>query len=203
MKICYFDDFKLGIVKGDNVVDVSAVVKDIPHTGPHDLINGLIERFDAYRGKLEAAVAKETGVPLKSVRLRSPLPRPINIDCMAVNYMEDGTRSEPAPINAFAKSPNCVIGHGDTMVLPDAPATIFEGEAEIALVIGNSAYPSAALKNPVNDAKAMAAKLGSLGFEVILRTDAGQRDMTRAISQFGDRLKGGSVGLFYFAGHGM
>ena len=76
-------------------------------------------------------------------------------------------------------------------------------EQKIALIIGNSAYPSAALKNPVNDAKAMAAKLGSLGFEVILRTDAGQRDMTRAISQFGDRLKGGSVGLFYFAGHGM
>ena len=58
MKICYFDDFKLGIVKGDNVVDVTAVVKDIPHTGPHNLISGLIERFDAYRGKLEAAVAK-------------------------------------------------------------------------------------------------------------------------------------------------
>ena len=139
MKICYFDDFKLGIVKGDNVVDVSAVVKDIPHTGPHDLINGLIERFDAYRGKLEAAVAKETGVPLKSVRLRSPLPRPINIDCMAVNYMEDGTRSEPAPINAFHKSPSGVIGDGDTMVLQDIPATIFEGEAELALVIGKRA----------------------------------------------------------------
>jgi uncharacterized caspase-like protein len=76
-------------------------------------------------------------------------------------------------------------------------------EQKIALVIGNSAYPSAALKNPVNDAKAMATKLTSLGFEVILRTDAGQRDMTRAVSQFGDKLKGGSIGLFYFAGHGM
>ena len=139
MKICYFDDFKLGVVKGDNVVDVSAVVKDIPHTGPHNLINGLIERFDAYRGKLEAAVAKETGVPLKSVRLRPPLPRPHNIDCMAVNYMEDGTRSEPAPINAFHKSPSGVIGDGDTMVLQDIPATIFEGEAELALVIGKRA----------------------------------------------------------------
>jgi 2-keto-4-pentenoate hydratase/2-oxohepta-3-ene-1,7-dioic acid hydratase in catechol pathway len=58
---------------------------------------------------------------------------------MAVNYMEDGTRSEPAPINAFHKSPSAVIGHGDTMVLPDVPATIFEGEAEIALVIGKRA----------------------------------------------------------------
>ena len=58
MKICYFDDFKLGIVKGENVVDVSAVVKDIPHTGPHDLINGLIERFDALPRALEQLAAK-------------------------------------------------------------------------------------------------------------------------------------------------
>ena len=34
MKLCYFDDLKLGVVKGDTVVDVSAVVKDIPHTNP-------------------------------------------------------------------------------------------------------------------------------------------------------------------------
>jgi 2-keto-4-pentenoate hydratase/2-oxohepta-3-ene-1,7-dioic acid hydratase in catechol pathway len=53
--------------------------------------------------------------------------------------MEDGTRSEPAPINAFQKSPNAIIGPGDTMVLPDMPASIFEGEAEIALVIGKRA----------------------------------------------------------------
>jgi 2-keto-4-pentenoate hydratase/2-oxohepta-3-ene-1,7-dioic acid hydratase in catechol pathway len=58
---------------------------------------------------------------------------------MAVNYMEDGTRKEPAPINAFLKSPSAVIGHGDTMVLPDVPATIFEGEAEVALIIGKRA----------------------------------------------------------------
>lgn len=76
-------------------------------------------------------------------------------------------------------------------------------EQKIALVIGNSAYPTAALRNPVNDAKAMATKLGALGFEVILRLDASQRDMTRAVSQFGQKLRGGSVGLFYFAGHGM
>ena len=58
---------------------------------------------------------------------------------MAVNYMEDGTRSEPAPINAFHKSPNAIIGNDDTMLLPDVPATIFEGEAEVALIIGKRA----------------------------------------------------------------
>ena len=139
MKIMYFDDFKLGIVKGDNVVDVSAVVQSIPHTGPHDLINNLIADFDNWRAKLEAAVAAAAGVPLSSVRIRPPLLRPATIDCMAVNYMEDGTRDAPAPINAFNKANGAIIGNGDTMVLPDVPATLFEGEAEIAVVIGKRA----------------------------------------------------------------
>ncbi len=140
MKILYFDDFKLGVLRDDSeVVDVSAVVQDIPHTGPHDLISGLIERFDDYRAKLEEAAASGAGVPVSSVRVRPPLPRPVNIDCMAVNYMEDGTRDEPAPINGFHKSPSGVIGPGDTMELPDVPATVFEGEAELGLVIGKRA----------------------------------------------------------------
>jgi 2-keto-4-pentenoate hydratase/2-oxohepta-3-ene-1,7-dioic acid hydratase in catechol pathway len=139
MKLMYFDDFKLGVVKGDSVIDVSQAVKDIPHTGPHNLISGLIERFADYKGKLEKAAADGKGAPLSKVRIRPPLPKPYNIDCMAVNYMEDGTRSEPAPINAFHKSPSGVIGDGDTMVLPDVPAIVFEGEAELALVIGKRA----------------------------------------------------------------
>jgi 2-keto-4-pentenoate hydratase/2-oxohepta-3-ene-1,7-dioic acid hydratase in catechol pathway len=139
MRLLYFDEFRLGVLKGENVVDVTAAVQDIPHTGPHDLISGLIERFGAYRKRLEEAAAKGPGVALAKVRIRPPLPRPVNIDCMAVNYMEDGTRSEPAPINAFHKSPNAVIGQGDTMVLPDVPASVFEGEAELAVVIGKRA----------------------------------------------------------------
>src|SRR3989442_288349 len=140
MKLLYFNNFKLGVLKGDNtVVDVTAAVQDIPHTGPGDLINGLIERFSSYRQKLEDAASRGQGVPLASVRLRPPLPKPTNIDCMAVNYMEDGTRSAPAPINAFHKSSSAVIGDGDTMVLPDVPAPIFEGEAEMAVVIGKKA----------------------------------------------------------------
>src|SRR5260221_949806 len=135
MKLLFFDDFRLGVARGDSVVDVSDVVKDIPHLDPQGLMRGLIERFDEYRPKLEQAAAAGQGRPLDQVRIRPPLPRPSNIVCMAVNYMEDGTRAEPAPINAFQKSPSAIIGQGDTMVLPDAPATIFEGEAEIALVM--------------------------------------------------------------------
>jgi 2-keto-4-pentenoate hydratase/2-oxohepta-3-ene-1,7-dioic acid hydratase in catechol pathway len=138
MKLAFFDDFKLGAVKGDAVVDVSAVVKDVPHLGPQDIIRGVIERWSEFRPKLEAA-AQATGTPLDRVKIRPPLPKPVNVVCMAVNYMEDGTRSEPAPINAFLKSPGAIIGDGDTMVLPDVPATIFEGEAEMAVIIGRRA----------------------------------------------------------------
>jgi 2-keto-4-pentenoate hydratase/2-oxohepta-3-ene-1,7-dioic acid hydratase in catechol pathway len=139
VKLLFFDDFKLGVLKGDAVVDVSSLVRGIPAAGPHDVINGVIARFAELRGGLDDAVARDRGVPIAQVRIRPPLPRPATIACMAVNYMEDGTRSEPAPINAFLKSPSAVIGHGDTMVLPDVPATIFEGEAEVALVIGTRA----------------------------------------------------------------
>src|SRR6266704_5491740 len=157
MKLLFFDDFKLGVLKGDAVVEVSATVRDIPHTGPHDLISGLIERFAAYRKPLEEAADRVRGVPVSQVTIRPPLPRPHNIVAMAVNYMEDGTRAEPAPINAFHKSPSAVIGDGDTMVLPDVPATIFEGEAEVALVIGTRA-------SAVKAARAMDHVFGYVNF---------------------------------------
>jgi len=157
VKLLFFDDFKLGALKGDAVVDVSQTVGDIPHSEPQDLISGLIERFAEYKARLAEAVSRGQGVPVSRVRIRSPLPRPSNIVAMAVNYMEDGTRAEPAPINAFHKSPNAVIGDGDTMVLPDVPATIFEGEAEVALVIGKRA-------SGVRAADAMSYVFGYLNF---------------------------------------
>src|SRR5262249_55423090 len=40
MKLLYFNDFRLGVLKGDTVVDVTSVVQKIPHTGPGDLMNG-------------------------------------------------------------------------------------------------------------------------------------------------------------------
>jgi 2-keto-4-pentenoate hydratase/2-oxohepta-3-ene-1,7-dioic acid hydratase in catechol pathway len=136
MKLAFFDDFRLGVVKNDRIVDVSSVIAGIPHSGPAALINGLIERFSEFCPRLQDAAASAEGEPVASHRLRPPLPKPGNIVCMAVNYMENGTLKQPAPLNAFHKAPTAIIGPGDTMVLPDVPATIFEGEAELAVVIG-------------------------------------------------------------------
>ena len=139
MKLMVFNDDRVGVVRGDSVVDVTAAVEGVPHTDAGNLMSAVVARFADLRAPIERAAAAGVGLPLAQVRIRPPLPRPNNVVCMAVNYMEDGTRKEPAPINAFLKTPNCIIGNGDTMVLPDVPAALFEGEAEMALVIGKRA----------------------------------------------------------------
>ena len=83
------------------------------------------------------------------------------------------------------------------------PGLIASPERRTALVIGNSTYSSGPLKNPVNDAADMAAMLKKLGFSVTLKKDASLQEMDEAIEAFGNRLKRGGVGLFYYAGHGV
>jgi formylglycine-generating enzyme required for sulfatase activity len=73
----------------------------------------------------------------------------------------------------------------------------------VALVIGNSAYQSSPLKNPVNDAGDMVAALAACGFDVSKATNANRKAMRKAIREFGNKLDKGSVGLFYYAGHGI
>ena len=82
-------------------------------------------------------------------------------------------------------------------------AKIPPNEQRVALVIGNSAYKEAPLRNPANDATDMAATLRGLGFSVTLKTNADTRQMRAAIREFAQSLKRGGVGLFYFAGHGV
>ena len=140
MKLVLFgEEFRLGILFGDSVIDASSVADTISHHSPQELMSGLIADFDRHRGALEQLAAGGAGMPAGSVRLRAPLPCPPRLVCMAVNYLEHDDQIEPAPINAFNKSSGSVIGNGDTIVLPSAPATVFEHEAELGLVIGKRA----------------------------------------------------------------
>ena len=77
------------------------------------------------------------------------------------------------------------------------------GEPRHALVIGNAAYANAPLVNSANDAQAVAKVLEKAGFKVDLKINASQKQMQDAVTSFGDRLKNGGAGLFYFAGHGV
>ena len=85
----------------------------------------------------------------------------------------------------------------------DITVEAMRSEKRIALVVGNATYAGAHLKNPVNDARALAQTLRDLGFDVIFRENLGYREMRRAVIDFGDRLQAGGVGFFYYAGHGV
>lgn len=80
----------------------------------------------------------------------------------------------------------------------------FSQEKRIALVIGNSAYKhGGVLRNPVNDAMSMKKTLTRAGFEVMDYYNLSQGEMKAAIDEFGMKLRGYQVGLFFFAGHGI
>lgn len=79
-----------------------------------------------------------------------------------------------------------------------------EADKRVALVIGNAQYAhTSPLKNPRNDATAVAAALRELGFEVIEGLDQKQVEMQQAIAEFAGKLETADVGLLYYAGHGL
>ena len=80
---------------------------------------------------------------------------------------------------------------------------IVSGENRTALVIGNATYRTAPLRNPVNDAQSVAAALKTLGFDVILRENASQREMLDAMREFAHRAKKSQIRLLFYAGHGV
>ena len=81
----------------------------------------------------------------------------------------------------------------------------FGNERRVALVIGNSAYSAKGrpLKNPASDARSMSQVLTGLNFDVITKLDARQAEMDAAIREFTRRLGPGTVGVFFYAGHGV
>lgn len=77
------------------------------------------------------------------------------------------------------------------------------GSQRVALVIGNSAYVQGRLRNPVNDARAIQARLKNLGFDVILKENLKTRDIGGIYREFRSKIVPGGVALVFYAGHGV
>ena len=95
----------------------------------------------------------------------------------------------------------CLLGFANS----PADAAAEAKHQRVALVIGNSRYEPAIgpLRNTVNDAKAMAKTLRTLGFTVIEEHNVTRDELLAALLKFRNQLRGADVGLFYFAGHGI
>ena len=75
---------------------------------------------------------------------------------------------------------------------------------KIALVVGNSKYKDAPLRNPANDAKAIGDALTASGFMVTTKLDVSRAEMAATVQAYVQELAAKKcVGLFYYAGHGV
>lgn len=126
-------DIRPGVLTDRGVIDISAAVP-ASYT-PQLTMQGIIDGYDRLRPALEMLSRDGDAVPLDTVRLRAPLPRPGKILACIANYWEHAQR-EARPLNMFMKNPDAVIGPGDTIMLPEFTVPwIFMHEAELALVI--------------------------------------------------------------------
>jgi 2-keto-4-pentenoate hydratase/2-oxohepta-3-ene-1,7-dioic acid hydratase in catechol pathway len=141
MKLVMYNNYQLGMYQDDQVYNLSDSLTEINAPTPQDMINAVIADFEGtYRARIQEIAGKVQPIPMDQVHLRVPLPRPGKIVAMAANYFENGALSEPKPLNGFLKSPESVIGEGETVVLPAAhQAAVFHHEAELGVVIGKTA----------------------------------------------------------------
>jgi 2-keto-4-pentenoate hydratase/2-oxohepta-3-ene-1,7-dioic acid hydratase in catechol pathway len=135
VKIVLYNDYKVGLLKDGQVVDVSGVV---PRGGtPQLTMEGLITNFQSLQGALARVLDRGEGVPLSHVQLQAPVPRPGKIVCMGGNFGEFVGRK--GVMWGFLKSPEAVLDPEGTVVLPPEDANIFHHEAELVAVIGRTA----------------------------------------------------------------
>ena len=99
---------------------------------------------------------------------------------------------------------NRVLACLATTLLVFSMAGAVAAERRVALVIGNNDYQNVPkLEKAVNDAKAVSQALNKIGFEVMYLPNAGQKKMNQAVNEFAQRIAGGGIGVFFFAGHGL
>ena len=90
MKLLLFNNDKLGVYKGDKIVDVSSALSDTKFYSSQDMMNEIIANFQNYKSKLQDIVDVNEGVSADSIKINAPLPYPNQLVAMAVNYMEFG-----------------------------------------------------------------------------------------------------------------
>ncbi|MBX9761093.1 MAG: fumarylacetoacetate hydrolase family protein [Beijerinckiaceae bacterium] len=156
MKICRFDDDRVGVVENDMVRDVTQAVADaLPAVRwPLPLGDLFIANLDSLLPKIRAALPSARALPLSSVRLNSPVANPPHIIAAPLNYpLHVQEAADPAinhgvhmpthegfatPIDKyglFLKSHTGVIGPGQKVVL-HWPGRRNDHEVELGVVIG-------------------------------------------------------------------
>ncbi|MBM2812090.1 MAG: hypothetical protein HW416_2849, partial [Chloroflexi bacterium] len=86
MKLALFDNYRVGIVDGDQLADVTDAIEGHDPAWPYPFVPRMIASFDRVRPKIEAMLPRARRVPISQVKLRPPVPTPLNIVAAASNY---------------------------------------------------------------------------------------------------------------------
>ena len=151
MRLVLTRDDRIGIERDSGMVDVSAAFGDVRYRTAIDRMPRVLAAFMGRRDRVDELAASGSPAPMPA--LQAPVPRPPKLIAAFGNYRE-GSQRERQKQDMFLESPDSVIGPGETVVLPNHPATIFHHEAELALVVGTRARDLPA------DERAIAALIG-------------------------------------------
>lgn len=174
MRLCRFDEGRLGVVDGETVRDVTAVLDGLPAHGAGDLADPFFAALDQLRPRIETLAAAASPTPLSHVRLQQPA-HPGKIVAAPVNYMahldEAQTDAELHHGNlindihragVFLKAPSSLIGPSDPVRQRFLDRRT-DHEVELAVVIGKTA-------DRVSEAEALAHVAGyCIGLDITLR----------------------------------
>lgn len=150
MRFVVFDNWQVGILREDGIHSVSSVVPE-PWRGSPRAMNWVVEHYDECRGEIEAAAGRSPAWALEAVRLRPPVPIPMELlaapannashvaEMRKVDTASSGSGHGPREVGFFLKAPASIIGPSDAIELPNLPGRRFDHESELAFVVGKEA----------------------------------------------------------------
>lgn len=133
MRFVFYNDFKPGLVKNNQVIDISDLLYG---QTPQLLLEDFINRYEELKPSLEKALSEKIGSSIFKIRLRQPVPKPGLFLCGIGGFGEGEGRKRP--LDFFLKGWTSICGHGDTVTLPHHQARIFNHEAELGVIFSKT-----------------------------------------------------------------
>lgn len=177
MKICRFDDNRLGVVEDGVVIDVSPALDVLPALRwPFPVGDALVSNWSAVRPAVDRARASGKRLPLGSVRLLSPIANPSKVIGIAGNRKNrdaekldfgpgvelNNTRKDSDPVRFFLKANSALVGPSEGVALRFLDRRN-DPEAEFTAIIGRKG-------TDISEAEALDYVFGySIGFDMTLR----------------------------------
>jgi 2-keto-4-pentenoate hydratase/2-oxohepta-3-ene-1,7-dioic acid hydratase in catechol pathway len=152
MKLCLFNEFRIGVAMDDAVVDVSAAFASLPKPSwPYPQADWVVSNFEAVRSKVDEIARTGERLPISSVRLRAPVANPGKIIGAPINYRDHideanadaqinhgKTYTELDKFGLFLKANSSLIGCSEEVEIPFADRRT-DHEVELAVIIGRKA----------------------------------------------------------------